>query len=142
MLGAESSPPIGSTQIRVAIKTQSQVARHFSTQDPACKDYLLPIHIRMLALTTIRTIVVLTMNKGSPPTPEMVKIYHPDPDHIQTFSGLVLSSHAVSMQMGDLFSWTDFFAYWNSMSASFQNDCLIIVYNGTDHYLGTKLSTP
>jgi hypothetical protein len=108
--------------------------------DPERQDYLLPIHIRMLALTTRRTIVVITMERGSSPLPEMIKIFYPDPAHIQSVFGLVLSTHAASMQMGDLYSWLDFLAFWNAQSVSFQQACLIIVYNGRDHYLGTKLS--
>jgi len=107
--------------------------------DPLCQDYQWFIHIRLLAITTGHTIIILTMRKNNANSREMIKVYYPDPHHQSCFKG-VLKRWELS-QGGDLFSWTEFVVFWHRQSAYFKNNCLVIVYNGSNHFLGTTRTT-
>jgi hypothetical protein len=106
--------------------------------DPACNSYLYPVHIRMIAFSINCTIIVITMRSGTPPLFEMVKVYHPDPNHEQIIVGLNPALGEASNQAGDLYSWDSFIIFWDSQTASFRDLCLIIAYDGEDHHYGTS----
>jgi hypothetical protein len=87
------------------------------------------MHTRLLAIHLELTIIVITMDRQNQTEEEMIKAYHPDPNHRQLTIGLQPSTTMAYTQAGESYSWDSFLSFWNQQSESYRNLCLILVYD-------------
>ena len=94
-------------------------------------------HIRALAVGLKRMVVRVPMAKGSSGEVEMIRVFHSDPNH-------GTEAHGVERPRGgseccDCYTWGRFLAFWRVLERGTRDQTVVILYNGSDHYLGTSL---
>ena len=119
-------------------KFEDRWDKMYERADPASRMQLFPLHIRLLATHLHFTIIVITLNRHDPTEEEVIKIYHPDPNHRQLSTDLHPSTTSEYTHAGDYYSWDSFLSFWLEQSVSFRDLCLILAYDRTkNHYYGT-----
>ena len=108
--------------------------------DPSGHEYMWLPHIRALAVGLRRMIVRIPMAKGSSGEVEMFRVFHSDPNH-------GTEAHGVERPRGgseccDCYTWGRFLAFWRVLERGTRDQTVVILYNGSDHYLGTSLRGP
>ena len=105
---------------------------------PSGRAYMWMPHIRAMAVALRRLIVRIPMRQGkSKERQEIIRVFHPDPDHRSKERGVVRPPGY--LECCDYYSWHFFLEYWRGLAPNERDDTLVILYNGSDHYLGTKL---
>jgi hypothetical protein len=105
---------------------------------PSGRAFMWMPHIRAMAVALKRCIVRIPMRQGkSKERQEIIRVFHHDPDHRSKQRGVVRPLGY--LECCDYYSWHFFLEYWRELAPNERDDTLVILYNGSDHYLGTKL---